>query len=113
MTNKEKFVEFVKDLMKPLDVNEIPEDVMNYFAALSTQEEKPMFTDNGKVILAYLQTVPGETLKAKDIAENLGISARTVSGAMRKLVTDGFVEKVGQDPVVYAITETGKNIEIV
>jgi hypothetical protein len=31
---------------------------------------------------------------------------------MRKLVTDGFGEKVGQDPVVYAITEKGKTIEI-
>ena len=35
-----------------------------------------------------------------------------VSGAMRKLVTDGFVEKVGQDPVIYSITENGKNINI-
>jgi hypothetical protein len=31
---------------------------------------------------------------------------------MRKLVTDGFVEKVGQDPVIYSITENGKNINI-
>lgn len=112
MTNKEKFVEFVRELMEPLDVNEIPEDVMNYFTALSAQEEKPMFTDNGKVILAYLQTVPGETLKAKDIAENLGISARTVSGAMRKLVTDGFVEKMGKDPISYMITTKGIEITI-
>ena len=49
---------------------------------------------------------------AKDIAEGLFVSSRTVSGAMRKLVTDGYVEKVGQEPVVYAITEKGKNIEI-
>jgi predicted transcriptional regulator len=31
---------------------------------------------------------------------------------MRKLVTDGFVEKVGQDPVMYILTEKGKNIKI-
>jgi DNA-binding PadR family transcriptional regulator len=31
---------------------------------------------------------------------------------MRKLVTDGFVEKIGQDPVYYSITEKGKNITI-
>ena len=31
---------------------------------------------------------------------------------MRKLVTDGFVEKIGQDPVMYSLTEKGKNIEI-
>ena len=47
-----------------------------------------------------------------EIAEGLFISSRAVSGAMRKLVTDGFVEKVGQDPVMYALTEKGRNIEI-
>ena len=40
------------------------------------------------------------------------ISSRTVSGSIRKLVNDGFVEKVGQDPVIYSITEQGKNIKI-
>ena len=50
--------------------------------------------------------------KARDIAEGLFVSSRTVSGAIRKLVTDGFVEKVGQDPVIYSITEQGKNIKI-
>jgi predicted transcriptional regulator len=50
--------------------------------------------------------------KARDIAEGLFISSRAVSGAMRKLVTDGFVEKVGQDPVIYSITDNGKNINI-
>lgn len=50
--------------------------------------------------------------KAKDIAEGLFVSSRTVSGSIRKLVTDGFVEKVSQDPVIYSITEKGKNINI-
>jgi hypothetical protein len=31
---------------------------------------------------------------------------------MRKLVTDGFVEKMGQEPTIYSITDNGKNIEI-
>jgi Mn-dependent DtxR family transcriptional regulator len=35
-----------------------------------------------------------------------------VSGAMRKLVTDGYVEKVGESPVIYMLTEKGKNITI-
>jgi predicted transcriptional regulator len=50
--------------------------------------------------------------KARDIAEGLFISSRGVSGALRKLVNDGFCEKVGQDPVVYALTEKGKNFVI-
>ena len=40
------------------------------------------------------------------------VSSRTISGAIRKLVTDGYVEKVGQEPVIYALTEKGKNIVI-
>ena len=31
---------------------------------------------------------------------------------MRKLVNDGFVEKIGQDPIIYAITEAGMQVEI-
>ena len=50
---------------------------------------------------------------AKDIGEGLFISSRAVSGAIRKLVTDGYVEKIGQDPVVYALTEKGKTVEII
>jgi L-serine deaminase len=64
-------------------------------------------------VLKYMQeNLDIQMFKAKDIAEGIGISSRTVSGAMRKLTTDGFVEKLGQDPVIYAITEEGKNITI-
>ena len=48
----------------------------------------------------------------KDIAEGLFISSKSISGAIRKLVTDNYVEKVGENPSVYSITEKGKNIEI-
>jgi Mn-dependent DtxR family transcriptional regulator len=48
-------------------------------------------------------------MKAKDIGDELFISSRTVSGALRKLVNDGFVEKIGQNPVIYTLTEKGKN----
>ena len=90
-------------------------DVVAYWEAFKGKEEadKPMFTDNGKIILKYLQDNPDITsAKAKDIGEGLFISSRAVSGAIRKLVNDGFVEKIGQDPVLYSITEKGKTIEI-
>jgi predicted transcriptional regulator len=51
-------------------------------------------------------------LKARDVAEGLFISSRAVSGSLRKLVNDGFCEKVGQDPVVYALTDKGRNYKI-
>jgi predicted transcriptional regulator len=40
------------------------------------------------------------------------ISSRKISGAIRKLVTDGFVDKYGQNPVIYSLTEKGKNFDI-
>lgn len=114
MTKKEEFIEHVEKLMSSSTI-EMTEGVQLYWDAFkgTSDEEKPMFTENGKIILQYLkdnQSIP--MWKSKDIAEGLFISSRAVSGAMRKLVTDGFVEKVGQDPVIYALTEQGKNIEI-
>ena len=86
---------------------------LSAFCGLDENGEKPLFTDNGKLILKFLQEHQETPMwKARDIAEGLFISSRAVSGAMRKLVTDGFVEKVGQDPVIYSITDNGKNIEI-
>jgi DNA-binding MarR family transcriptional regulator len=73
---------------------------------------KPEITDSGKVVLKYMQDNDIKLGKAKDIANGLGISSRAVSGALRKLVSDGFAEKVSKDPVVYAITDKGKNYKI-
>ena len=115
MSKKQEFISYVKDL-----IDEAPHVIMSDEARLyweafcgTTEAEKPMFTDNGKLILKWMQENTSDPmLRAKDIAEGLFISSRAVSGAMRKLVTDGFVEKVGQDPVIYSITEKGKNIKI-
>ena len=41
--------------------------------------------------------------KAKDIGEGLGISSKAVSGSMRKLVKDGYINKVGKEPVIYEL----------
>ena len=108
------FIKYVEDL---IDGNhyEMSENVRLYWEAFKgkVEEDKPLFTDNGKLILQYLkdnQSTP--TWKAKEIAEGLFISSRAVSGAIRKLVTDGYVEKMGQDPVIYSLTENGKNIVI-
>lgn len=121
MTKKEAFIKVIQtEIFDRPDIYsenypDLWEDVCMYWDALKgkNSSEKPAFTDNGKLILKYLQDNPDTPMwKAKDIAEGLFVSSRTVSGAMRKLVADGYVEKIGQDPVVYAITEKGKNITI-
>ena len=42
----------------------------------------------------------------------MNITSRTASGAMRKLVTDGYVEKMGENPVVYSLTDKGITIDL-
>lgn len=115
MTKKEEFVKYVEDLMNG-NLYEMSENVRLYWEAFKgiAEEDKPMFTENGKLILQYLKDNQSTPMwKARDIAEGLFISSRAVSGAIRKLVTDGFVEKVGQDPVIYSLTEKGKTVEII
>ena len=113
MSLKQDFVTYVES---NFSANPLPENLTEYwdkFKGAVKDGEKPLFTENGKRILAYLQendTV--KTWKAKDIAEGLFISSRTVSGGIRKLVNDGKVEKVSSEPTIYAITEQGKNINI-
>ena len=116
MSKKQEFIKYVNELITAAPAVQPNEDAKLYwdaFCGLDENGEKPLFTDNGKLILKFLQEHPETAMwKARDIAEGLFISSRAVSGAMRKLVTDGFVEKVGQDPTIYSITENGKNITI-
>ena len=113
MSLKQEFINYVESNFKN---NPMPENLSEYwnkFKGASDKGDKPLFTENGKLILTFLQEHPEvELWKAKEIAEGLFVSSRTVSGAIRKLVNDGFVEKVDQDPVIYSITEQGKNIKI-
>jgi DNA-binding MarR family transcriptional regulator len=113
---KQEFIEFLNALIAaaPEVANEkMTDNVKAYIDALTDKKaEKPALTDNGKLVLKYMQSLPAGLYKAKDIAEGMFVASRNVSGAMRKLVTDEFVEKVGESPVLYSITEKGKNFKI-
>ena len=113
MSKKQTFINEVQNMIDELNYEWKSDEAKSYWTAFISQKEveKPEFTDNGKLILQYMQenTTDGEMFTAKSIGEGLLCSSRTVSGAIRKLVTDGYVEKVGQDPVVYTLTENGKN----
>jgi hypothetical protein len=118
MSKKSEFIDYVRSLMNSIegDPIEMSENALSFWEALcgGKDDEKPTFTDNGKLIMKYLQELPVDApmMKAKEIAEGMFVSSRAVSGAMRKLVTDGFVEKIGQDPVMYALTDAGRNVNI-
>lgn len=77
--------------------------------------DKPVLTDNGKIILKALQemSVEGSSMfTSKAIADHAFISSRSVSGAIKKLVTDGFATKEGDNPCIYSITDKGREFDI-
>lgn len=115
MSKKECFINEVKRAIEKTG-NAVEDwfspDALDFWNGLNAtgDTEKPAFTENGKLILKYMQDnkdTYNNLFKAKDIGEGLGISSRTASGGMRKLVTDGYVEKVGTAPIVYSLTTKG------
>jgi predicted transcriptional regulator len=113
---KEEFLNFLNALMEaaPDVASKLMNDnIQSYIDMLSGQKsEKPILTENGIKVLRHLQSMNVPMFKAKEVAESMGVTSRGVSGTLRKLVTDGFCEKVGQDPVVYALTNKGKTFDI-
>lgn len=108
---KEKFINDIARLIKKYP-EEFCEESITYFNDLQeVKEEKELITEKGKAILKTMRELD-KNVKAKDIADAMGLSSRTVSGSLRKLSTDGFVEKIGKDPIIYALTDLGKEIEI-
>lgn len=119
MTKKEAFIKMVEELMAPLDMSKLKEDnetkmAVEFFEELksekSTAGPKPEITENGAKILKYMQEnyqKYNNVFKSKEIGEGLFISSRSVSGSMKKLITEGFVNKIGTDPVAYEISQKG------
>ena len=79
---------------------------MKYFESLKEDKSEGGLTENGQKILSFMQENKekyNNLFKAKDIGEGLGISSKAVSGSMRKLVKDGYINKVGKEPVIYEL----------
>lgn len=116
MSNKKKFIDFVEEnLFNDLVLEEIDPEVAEYWNEFKNgkSKEKKSLTDNGKILMKFFQTNPNDVAySSKDIGEELFIQARTVSGAMRSLVTNGYVEKIEGKPVKYKVTEEGLNLII-
>lgn len=112
MTKRESFIADVEKLTNELSVEGT--EFFNTFKKSSAVSVKPKFTDNGRKILVYMQENKENVInmfKAKGVGEGLLISSRAASGSLRKLVTDGYVEKIGSEPVVYALTTLGEKTD--
>lgn len=125
MNKKDMFVKLVEHALGCMEIHPVADGDMteeqyneaiayfNAFKETSDKKDKPKFTDNGKVILKAMKENVDERANmftAKQIAEYAFISSRSVSGSIRKLVNDGYVDKAGQDPTVYSLTDLGKEV---
>ncbi len=117
MNGKDAFIKIVqKEIFEKEHIKEGWEEEYNlaltYFNELKNNKIKESIpiTENGAKIVNFMKLNKNKynnAFKAKDIGEGLFCSSRSVSGSMRKLISDGFVEKIGKDPVTYAITDKG------
>lgn len=124
MNKKDLFVMMVEAFLEKgtvegtLSTSQLDEAIAYFNAFKSTQDkkvDKPLFTDNGKLILKAMienNEERANMFSAKQIAEYAFITSRQVSGAIRKLVSDGYCEKAGQDPIIYSLTDLGKQINV-
>lgn len=117
MTNKEMFIQEVEELIRA-EQDIFSESARAYFEQLKAtpEKEKAPFTENGAKVLIWMQEnyeSYNNILKAKEIGDGLFCSSRTVSGAMRKLITDGYASKTEGTPTCYSLTELGMNVTVV
>lgn len=120
MTKKEAFIEIVEYLFDDQDVrlaNIYAEEwplANEFFNELKEGKVKnsSVITENGKKVLSWMQENMenmSNVFTSKEAAEALFTSGRSIAGSMRKLVADGYVDKIGKNPVQYALTDKGKN----
>lgn len=112
MTNKEKFINEIDHLLENSTFS-FSDGANVFFKELKKGKANTGFTENGKNIIQYLQGLAEDSVtSAKDIGSALSLSGRSISGSMRKLVSDGYVIKQGKDPVLYSITAEGRALNV-
>lgn len=128
MNKKEVFIKIVQEMVfDSSNLNEFYSDAeiksaIDFWEDLKNNETKNSsgkITENGAKLLAWMQKnvdKMSNLFTSKEAAEALFTSGRSIAGSMRKLVTDGYVEKAGRydfnkTPVTYSLTEKGKNYQ--
>lgn len=104
--------EFLKEIDSHKEVlSEAAIEFLNELMEKNSTEN--ILTETGRKILISMlnnkETYLG-VFSSKQLGELLFMSARSVSGSMRKLVTEQYVEKAGVNPVTYKLTENGETL---
>lgn len=108
--------EFLKELEKFKE--NFSENAKAYYKMLVEKQDeidKPNFTENGLKIIKIMKENQEKYLNvfsAKQVGELLFMSPRSVSGSMKKLINDNYVEKKTGNPITYSLTDLGKSVEI-
>lgn len=102
--------EFLKEIDSHRDI--LSESAIDFLdELLEKNSTENILTETGRKILISMY-INKETylnvFSSKQLGELLFMSARSVSGSMRKLVTEQYVEKSGTNPVTYKLTENGE-----
>lgn len=120
MTDKELFLDYVGRIIEEFDKDITKtahgEQVRRYWKVLLDGEETDKkVTENGQKILIFMQEnekAMNNIFTSKEIAEALFVSGRSISGSMRKLFGDGYINKEGNNPVKYSLTDLGRNLSL-
>lgn len=117
MTDERKdiFIETVENLFNAYPMN-VPAEALDFFEDYKkgkTSNRKEI-TDKGIAIILALRENPEceDWITAKALGEIMDVSGRSISGSMKKLVEDGYVEKRAGNPSAYRITEKGLAFEV-
>ena len=106
----------MQDFLKEIDSHRdiLSESAIEFLdELLEKNSTENILTETGKKILISMYINKEKYLNvfsSKQLGELLFMSARSVSGSMRKLVTEQYVEKAGTNPVTYKLTENGATL---
>lgn len=120
MNKKEIFVTVLEDFMSKncfqdfiADMDEESKKaIISFWDAFKSNKSLGGMTETGQAIMLTFEA--DKVMTAAEIAQKMNSTSRKVSGAMQKLITDGYVLKVvgSSNPVRYELTEMGKQFII-
>jgi len=86
---------------------------MDFYNELKEKAQNT-FTENGKKILICMQKNQEayKTFSSKQLGELLFMPPRSVSGAMKKLLNEGYCRKQATNPVTYELTTLGSETQL-
>jgi len=110
-----KLIKTLKKIIQrfEFETNDDVDYVRKIIEKFEKENDTIKLTENGTLILSFLQLHQELPLAAREIAEQIGYTSKSVAGSMRKLISDGLVVKISaNDGNKYQITEEGKKLEI-